>query len=60
MHALASKYVAKLGITHESINRISAGMSSMSSVSLLGGQGYVDTSANQTIDPQTADNKDVF
>jgi hypothetical protein len=59
-HALASKYVAKLGITHESINRISAGMSSMSSVSLLGGQGYVDTSANQTIDPQTADNKDVF
>ena len=48
------------GITHESINRISAGMSSMSSVSLLGGQGYVDTSANQTIDPQTADNKDVF
>ena len=57
--ALASKYVSKMGITNERINSISASMSAISSVSLLGNQGYIDTSSAKSSDLQHCD-KDAF
>ena len=44
--AMSSKYVARLGISHAAIDNVTAKLSTVSSVGLLGQPGYVDLSSS--------------